>query len=150
MVFPERYVNSPNYLSLRKIKNAIRSGQVRGFISEGFGTVEAVRRENRAKFHAQNVPKVEVTNKSHGNGLNFMTIEIKANHSLHPGIGEEFEEELTEALAIGHQVAYNAVSACRSLIACGTILTFTPKRSPRPLTTTSGLAMSSELSLTEE
>ncbi len=38
MVFPERHVNSPNYLSLVKIKNAIRSGQVRGFISEGFGT----------------------------------------------------------------------------------------------------------------
>jgi len=101
MVFPERYVNSPNYLSLGKIKNAIRSGQVRGFISEGFATVEAVRRENRAKFHAQNVPKVEVTNKSHGNGLNYMTIEIKANHSLHPGIGKEFDEELNEALAIG-------------------------------------------------
>jgi hypothetical protein len=101
MVFPERYVNSPNYLSLGKIKNAIRSGQVRGFISEGFATVEAVRRENRAKFHAQNVPKVEVTNKSHGNGLNCMTIEIKANHSLHPGIGKEFDEELNEALAIG-------------------------------------------------
>jgi hypothetical protein len=101
MVFPERYVSSPNYLSLGKLKNAIRSGQVRGFISEGFGTVEAVRKANRAKFHAHNVPKVEVTNKSHGSGLNSMTIEIKANHSLHPGIGEEFEEELNEALAIG-------------------------------------------------
>ena len=30
-----------------------------------------------------------------------MTIEIKADHSLHPGIGEEFEEELDEAVAIG-------------------------------------------------
>ncbi|HKW34600.1 MAG TPA: hypothetical protein VJN92_16440 [Candidatus Acidoferrum sp.] len=101
MVFPERHVNSPNYLALGKIKNAIRSGQVRGFISEGFGTVEAVRRVNRAKFHAQNVPKVEVTNKSHGSGVNCMMIEIKADHSLHPGIGEEFDEELNEALAIG-------------------------------------------------
>jgi hypothetical protein len=55
-------------------------------ISEGFGTVEAVRRENRAKFHAQNVPKVEVTNKSAAGGLNCVAIEIKANHSLHPGI----------------------------------------------------------------
>jgi len=99
--FPERYVNGANYLSFCKIKNAIRSGQVRGFISEGFGTVEAVRKKDRAKFHAQNVPKVEVTNNSHGNGLNCMTIEIKANHSLHPGIGEEFEKELNEALAIG-------------------------------------------------
>ena len=101
MVFPERYVNSPHYLSLRKIKNAIRSGHVHGFISEGFGTAEAVKRENRAKFHAQNVPKVEVTNKPHGSGLNCMTIEIRPNHSLHPGIGAEFDEELNEALAIG-------------------------------------------------
>jgi hypothetical protein len=58
-------------------------------------------RENRAKFHALNVPKVKVTHKSQGSGLNCMTIEIKANHSLHPDIGEEFEEELNEALAIG-------------------------------------------------
>ncbi len=101
MVFPERDVNRPNYLSLVKIKNAIKSGQVRGFISEGFGTVEAIKREHRAKFYAQSVPKVEVTNKSYGSGLHGKTIEIKANHSLHPGIGEEFEEELNEALAIG-------------------------------------------------
>jgi hypothetical protein len=58
IVFPERHVNSPNYLFLGKLKNAIRSGQVRGFVSEGFGTVEAVRRRNRAKFHVQNIPKV--------------------------------------------------------------------------------------------
>ena len=101
MVFPERHANRANYLSLVKIKNAIRGGQLRGFISEGFGTVEAVRRQNRAKFHAQNVPKVEVMNKSHGSGHISMAIKIAANHSLHPGIGEEFEEELNEALAIG-------------------------------------------------
>src|SRR5271157_1631166 len=101
MVFPERYINSPNYLSLVKIKNAIQSGLVRGFISESFGTIEAIKKEKRAKFYAQNVPKVEVTSKSYGSGLHCMTIEIKANHSLHPGIGEEFEEELKEALAIG-------------------------------------------------
>lgn len=34
MVFPDRYVNRPNYPSLVKIKDAIRSGRVRGFISE--------------------------------------------------------------------------------------------------------------------
>lgn len=101
MVFPERYASSPNYLSFGKIKNAIQSGQVRGYISEGFGTVEAVRKANRAKFHAQNAPKIEVTNKSHGSGLNCISIEIKANHSLHPGIGDAFDEELNEALAIG-------------------------------------------------
>ena len=101
VVFPELYVDDANYLSLGKIKKAIRCGPVRGYISEGFATVEAVPKKNRAKFHAQNVPKVEVTSESHRSGLNSMTIEIKTNHSLHPGIGEHFEKELNEALAIG-------------------------------------------------
>jgi hypothetical protein len=61
MVFPGRWLNSPNYNSLVKINNAIRSGQVRGFMSEGFATVEAISKRNRAKFHAQNIPTVEVT-----------------------------------------------------------------------------------------
>ena len=68
MVFPERHVNNPNYLSLVRIKDAIRSGQVRGFISEGFATVEAISKRNRAKFHAQNIPTVEVTPKVQGGG----------------------------------------------------------------------------------
>jgi hypothetical protein len=101
MVFPERWRDSPNYDSLVKIKAAIRSGQVRGFISEGFATVEAISKRNRAKFYAQNVPTVEVTPEVHGGGSISTSIEIKANHSQHPGIGEEFEEELNEALAIG-------------------------------------------------
>jgi len=33
MVFPERHVNSPNYLSLVEIKNAIRSGPVHRLVS---------------------------------------------------------------------------------------------------------------------
>ena len=101
MVFPERWRNSPNYDSLVRIKDAIRSGPVRGFISEGFATVEAIRKRNRAKFHAQNIPTVEVTPKVQGGGSISISIEIKANHNQHPGIGEEFEEELNEALAIG-------------------------------------------------
>lgn len=101
MVFPERYSNRPNHAALVKIKDAIRNGRIRGFISEGFGTAEAIQRKNRAKFHAQNVPKVDVKSKSYGQGSHGFTIEINANHGLHPGIGEAFEEELNEALAIG-------------------------------------------------
>jgi hypothetical protein len=101
MVFPERWSHSPNYDSLVRIKDAILRGQVRGFISEGFATVEAISKRNRAKFYAQNIPKVEVTPTVQGSGLISMSIEIKAKHSEHPGIGEEFEEELNEALAIG-------------------------------------------------
>jgi len=101
MVLPERHVNSPNYVAWVKINDAMRSGLVRGFISEGFGTLEAIKRKNRAKFHAQNVPRVEMTSMTPSGGPICMTIEIKADHSLHPGIGEEFEEELDEAVAIG-------------------------------------------------
>ena len=101
MVFPAHHLKSPNYAAFVKINNAIRNGLVRGFICESFGTVEAVKRAERAKFHAQSTPKVEVTAKPQGRGLVGMAIEIKANHSLHPGLTVEFEEELTEALAIG-------------------------------------------------
>ena len=101
MVFPDRYVNRPNYLSLVTIKDAIRNGRVRGFISEGFGTIESIKKQDRALFHVQNVPNVKVTNKSYGPGLHYLTIEIEAKHDLHPGITPEFQEELTEALAIG-------------------------------------------------
>ena len=101
MVFPERHVNNP--ITFRWSKSRTRSGVGRcaALSGEGFGTIETIESEIRARFHAQNVPKVEVTSKSHGSGPRCMTIEIKANHSLHPGIGEELEEELNEALAIG-------------------------------------------------
>jgi hypothetical protein len=101
MVFPERYSDRPNYAALVKINNAIRSGRVRGFLSESFGTIESIKREDRARFHLHDVPKVEVTHKSHGPGLHCLTIDIEAQHSLHPGLSKEFEEELNEALAMG-------------------------------------------------
>jgi hypothetical protein len=101
MVFPERYSNRHNCLALAKIKDAIRSGRVHGFISEGFATVEAIKKQDRALFHVQNVPEVKVTHKSFGPGLHCLKIEIEAKRDLHPGLTPEFEEELKEALAIG-------------------------------------------------
>jgi hypothetical protein len=101
MVFPDRYKDRPNYLALVKLKDAIQNGRVRGFISEGFGTAESIKKQDRALFHVQNVPNVKVTTKSCGPGLHCLSIEIEARHDLHPGITPEFEEELSEALAIG-------------------------------------------------
>jgi hypothetical protein len=101
MVFPERYSDRPNYVALVKINGAVRCGRVRGFLCESFGTVESIKREDRARFHLQDVSKVQVTNKSHGPGLNCLSIDIQAQHSLHPGLTSEFEEELDEALAMG-------------------------------------------------
>jgi hypothetical protein len=101
MVFPDRYTNCSNYLALVKIKDAIRSGRVRGFISEGFATVESIKKQDRAQFNFRSVPDVKVTRKSQGPGIHRLSIKIEAKHGLHPGITPEFEEELDEALAIG-------------------------------------------------
>jgi len=101
MVFPDRYKDRPNYLALVKLKDAIQSGRVSGFISEGFGTAESIKKQDRALFNVQNVPTVKVTNKSYGPGLHCLRIEIEAKHDLHPGLTPEFEEELAEALTIG-------------------------------------------------
>lgn len=101
MVFPERYTDRPNYAALVKLKEAVRSGQIRGFISEGFGTIESIKKQDRALFHLQNVPNVKVTHQSHGPNLHCLSLQIEAKHDLHPGITPEFEEELKEALAIG-------------------------------------------------
>lgn len=101
MVFPERYSDRPNYAAMVKINHAIRSGPVRGFLCESFGTIEFIKREDRARFHLQGVPKVQVKHTSHGPGLHCLKIDIQAQHSLHPGLTPEFEEELKEALAMG-------------------------------------------------
>lgn len=101
MVLPDRYANRPNYLALLKIKDAVRNRRVQGFISEGFGTVESVKKQDRALFHVQNVPSVKVTHNSHGPNLHCLSIEIEAKHDLHPGLTPEFDEELKEALSIG-------------------------------------------------
>ena len=101
MVLPEKWANSPNHDSLVRIKDAIRNGKIAGFISEGFATVESIGKRNRARYHVQSVPAVEVTPTVHSGGSVSMSINIKPKHNQHPGIGEDFEEELTAALAIG-------------------------------------------------
>ena len=101
LVFPERYRESSNHSALVAIRDAIQRGRVRAFISEGFGTLEAIRKKDRARFYVQSMPVVEVTKSSQGVGFSGMVIQIKANHALHPGIGEEFDKQLDEALAIG-------------------------------------------------
>jgi hypothetical protein len=101
MVFVERYAHRPNYEALARIKSTILNGRLSGFISEGFATVESVKKQDRALFNLRNVPNVKVTNKSLGANLHCLSIEIEARHDVHPGITPEFEEELSEALAIG-------------------------------------------------
>ena len=101
MVLPEKWISSPNYDEFVRIKDAIRNGRIRGFISEGFATAESIGKRNRAKYHVQSVPGVGVTPEMPGGGSISMSIEIKPKHDQHPGIGEDFEEELTAALAIG-------------------------------------------------
>jgi hypothetical protein len=49
MVFPERHLNSPNHAALVKINNAIRSGLVRGFISEEVRNLRSHKKKRPSK-----------------------------------------------------------------------------------------------------
>ena len=101
MVLPEKWLTSPHHNSFVKIREAVRSGRVSGSISEGFATAEAIGRRNQARYYIESVPEVEVTPTVLTGGSVSMSININARHAQHPGIGADFEEELTAALEIG-------------------------------------------------
>jgi hypothetical protein len=84
-----------------KINNAVRTGQIQGFICESFGTIEAIKPADRAEFHANKKPIFKTTTERHGPNLVHVTMTFETDHGLHPGLGENFNEELDEALAIG-------------------------------------------------
>ena len=101
MVLPERWRTVANYAALVKIKNAVIAGKIEGFICDSFATTETIKPRKRAEYHANKTPIISVENKPVGANLIHMTLQIETDHSLHPGLTEEFEEELTEAIAIG-------------------------------------------------
>jgi hypothetical protein len=101
MVLPERWPSTANRDALVKIKEAGRVGRIEGFICESFATTEAIRPGERAAYRANNIPIINTEYKSVGPNLMHMAIQIETNHSLHPGLTKEFEEELSEAIAIG-------------------------------------------------
>jgi hypothetical protein len=101
MVLPERWPSVANYAALVSIKDALRTGKIEGYICESFATTEAIRKGERAKFHADKKPIINIQNQPIGPGLRCMSIQIETDHSLHPGLTKEFEEELDEAVAIG-------------------------------------------------
>jgi hypothetical protein len=101
MVLPERWPSAANRDPLVKIKEAVRVGRIEGFICESFATTEAIRPGERAAYRANNIPIINTEYKSVGPNLMHMAIQIETNHSLHPGLTKEFEEELSEAIAIG-------------------------------------------------
>jgi hypothetical protein len=148
MVLPEKWISSPNYDEFVRIKSAIRNGRIRGFISEGFATAESIGKRNRAKYHVQSVPAVEVAPAMQSGGLISMSIEIKPRHDQHPGIGEDFEEELTAALAIGIKLLH-PISAWRFQIGSEIIRRSTQKRCSQPPIITNDLAALFERSTIE-
>lgn len=104
VVLPDKWRTNRNHGLFVRLKGAIREGKIQGFISEGFATEESIGKRNRAGYYLQSVPGVEVTPTVHPVGSLSMSINVKAKHDQHPGIGVDFEEELTETLAIGIKV----------------------------------------------
>lgn len=104
LVFPERHLNDPNHAAMVKIKDALRDSRVQGFICESFGSVEAIKKTDRAAFLAKKIPIVKVGTSHQGAGKVALTVTIDTDQSLHPGLHRKAEEELNEALAIGMQL----------------------------------------------
>jgi hypothetical protein len=86
---------------LIKIKDAIKSESISGFMCESFITQEAIARNDRARYHAETKPIIQVKDVSCGPGLRHMSITIETDHALHPGLSERSEKELNAALTIG-------------------------------------------------
>lgn len=104
MVLPERWAAHPKHSYFANLQQALRSSRIEGYICESFATAEAIGKRNQAKYFLENVPAVEVKSTQHGGSAFSMSVEIKARHHQHPGLGEQFEAELTAALELGVKI----------------------------------------------
>jgi hypothetical protein len=101
MVFPDRHLKNPDHVSMVKIKDALRSGRLQGFLCDTIGTVEAIAKSDRAAYRAGTIPIIQTSAKNLGKGIRGLSITIETDHSLHPGLHPRLSEKLEEALAIG-------------------------------------------------
>ena len=75
-VFPDKFPVDPNHIFLPKIKEALQKGRLQGFICETVGTLEAIKRKERANYFANKNPKSEVQIEGTGSSLS-VTITFK-------------------------------------------------------------------------
>jgi hypothetical protein len=101
MVVTPRLAGKTNlYDAFTTVHEALRTKDIRGFICETVGTLEAVRLSGRKAYFSSIKPVVEVNADAQGGQVLF-TINVGTNHSQHPGLPNVLKERLELAFALG-------------------------------------------------
>lgn len=100
VVFPDRHPRHPNHTLLTAINRELKDGRILGFICESVGTLEAIKPETRARYLSTRKMGSHARMETTGTCTS-LTITLKTDHSLHPGLHEKLTPTLQEARAIG-------------------------------------------------
>ena len=103
VVAPDAYRLDPKFEALCAINKAISAGTLKGYISETFATLEAIRKGDRAGFlekRAEDLVKV-TWHRSERIGHIRGTVEIGGASSVHPGLSEPLASKLRQARELG-------------------------------------------------
>jgi hypothetical protein len=83
------------------IHGGLKAKQIQGFISETFGTLEAIRTVGRKAYFTSIKPKVYVQVVNATPGQASLKIEFGTTHDQHPGLHRVLEERLELAIGLG-------------------------------------------------
>ena len=103
MVRPDKFPKDPRNAEFRALNQAVRDGEIAGFIVETVATLEGVKRSDRAAYLCGVRPNVSVVeNEQDGTIKVSFQIGPKPNH--HPGIAPILEDRVREALALSFKL----------------------------------------------
>ena len=100
VVIPGLASKTPFYADFVTIHEALRAGQIQGFISETLGTLEAIRNVGRKAYFTSIKPRVDVQVVNVTGGQAVLKIDIGTTHDQHPGLHRILKERLELAIAL--------------------------------------------------
>ena len=124
MVVTPRLAGKTNlYDAFTTVHEALRTKDIRGFICETVGTLEAVRLSGRKAYFSSIKPVVEVNADAQGGQVLF-TINVGTNHSQHPGLPNVLKERLELAFQRADLLAHGGLGDVVDLRGLGKTLGF--------------------------
>jgi hypothetical protein len=100
VIMPNLASKTPLYADFITIHNSLRVKQIRGFISETVGTLEAISKVGRKAYFTSIKPKVEVQVVNVTRGQALLRIDIGTTHDQHPGLHTVLNDRLELAIAL--------------------------------------------------
>jgi len=100
VVMPSLASKTPLYADFVTIHEALRAGQIQGFISETVGTLEAIKNVDRKVYFTSIKPKVNVQVVNVTGGHAVLKIDFGTTHDQHPGLHRVLKERLALAIAL--------------------------------------------------